>query len=120
MKPIFGKDFAQHLKEVIAIDSVTLPAEYVTSLEKLEERFHTFEDSFVGMLDDTGRLVGYINYFPLQEPTRERLVQGEIPNDIFLGKTRDWEGARIIGHRFAGEQAISWRRARCLPAETVI
>lgn len=86
MKPIFGKEFSQHLKEVIDIDSVTLPAEYVTSLEKLEERFHTFEDSFVGMLDDSGRLVGYINYFPLQETTRERLVQGDIPNDIFLGE----------------------------------
>ncbi len=53
MKPIQGKDFSDHLNEVIAIDSVTLPAEYVTSLEKLEERFHTFEDPFVGMLDDS-------------------------------------------------------------------
>lgn len=86
MKTIEGSAFRNHLSEVIAIDRATLPPEYVTSLEKLTERFETFEDSFVGVLDSDDHLAGYINFFPLQEPTRDLLVRGELPNDINMGK----------------------------------
>ena len=84
LKVLYGPDFSSLLERVIEIDRKTLPAEYVTSPEKLEQRYAANPESFIGVARG-GDLLGYINFFPIHETALRNIMKGRMDNDITLG-----------------------------------
>ena len=84
LKIVEGELPYEYLSQIIDIDKMTLPAEYITSMQKLEERCLANKESFVAViLMDT--ILGYFNFFPISDNTLQQLINGQITNDIFLG-----------------------------------
>lgn len=80
---IIGEAFEPHLPQLIALDREVLPEMYVTSEEKLRDRFLANPDSIVGLIGlESGALLGYVNIFPITSQARRALLEGELPNDI--------------------------------------
>lgn len=82
---VTGTNFNKYLDDVIRIDAVTLPKKYVTSIEKLRERYNANKDSFIGVVHND-ILIGYFNFFPINSETLDNIIDGKIDNDVFLGK----------------------------------
>ena len=95
MRVVIGEDFEPHLEDMITLDREVLPEEYVTSEEKLRDRFEANPHSFVALVGELeapqspheqpeplGELLGYVNLFPITDEARRELLAGEMPNDI--------------------------------------
>jgi GNAT superfamily N-acetyltransferase len=91
MRVVIGEDFEPHLENMITLDREVLPEVYVTSEEKLRDRFEANPHSFVALISEpapsqeseqSGELLGYVNLFPITEEAKRELLAGDLPNDI--------------------------------------
>jgi len=74
----------ENFNTFIELDSKAYEAQYVTSLEKMVER-NSCADMCLIAAKVLGKIVGYINYFPISDELFEEIKTGKMITDINIG-----------------------------------